>query len=69
MTNTYFDIQDVHVTGFAAENCGIKRIHNPGFYPGSGKKNFDKSKDVLAHYVNSEWKTKFASMLRSDNTV
>ena len=64
MTNTYFDIQDVHVTGFAAENCGIKRIDNPGFHPGPGKQMFDKSKDVLAHYVNSEWRRTFASTLR-----
>jgi hypothetical protein len=49
----------VHVTGFAAEYCGIKRYHNSGFFPGPDKKAFDKGKDILAHYVDSDTRKKF----------
>ena len=42
-------------------HCGIKRIHNSGFFPfwGGGKKAFDKGKDILAHYVDSDTRKKF----------
>ena len=41
--------QDVHVTGFAAQACGIKRRNNPGFFPGPEKKTFYREKDILIH--------------------
>ena len=50
-------MKDVHVTGFAAEACGIKRLHQPGFHPGNPK-TFDANKDIFAHYVNPATKTK-----------
>ena len=49
----------MHVTGFSAEFCGIKRVHNSGFFPGPGKKSFNKRKDILAHYVNSATRKNF----------
>ena len=49
--------KDVHVTGFAAEACGIKRLSNNGFHPGAPK-TFDTKKDILAHYVSSDLKRK-----------
>ena len=57
-------LQDVHVTGFAAEACRIRRLHNPGFQPyNNGKKTFDKNKDILRHYVDSNLRTHFANIL------
>ena len=61
----HYCLKDVHVTGFAAEACGIKRLHHPGFSTGPGTRTFDKQKDILRHYVDSNLKSLFANILNN----
>ena len=62
--NHYY-LKDVHVTGFAAEACGIKRLNHPGFSTGPGKNTFDKETDILRHYVNSTLRSLFSKKLNN----
>ena len=56
--------KDVHVTGFAAELCGIDRLHHRGFHP-ENPKTFNIKKDILAHYVNSSTKQKIFKQFKT----
>ena len=50
----YFHLEDVFVTGFAAEKCNLKRIHNIGFHPYNETRHVVKSsKDILYHYIKA----------------
>ena len=64
------------MTGFAADACGIKRISNQGFDPFFGQKTlwnffgllpktFDPDKDLLAHYVNTDFKREIFKLFQS----
>ena len=56
--------QDVHITGFAAQSCNIKPFHHEGFIPEQGKSDFDMEKQILGHYISSEWRSNhFKSLL------
>ena len=56
----YFHLEDVFVTGFAAQSCHIKRIHNKGFHPyNEGKHVVKSSNDILYHYIDEKGKTYF----------
>ena len=44
----YFHLEDVYITGFVAQACGINRLDNVGFTP--DKKNFENDKDIVTHH-------------------
>ena len=46
----YFHLEDVYITGFVAQACGINRLNNPGFR--NGRKKFDKENDLVIHCSN-----------------
>ena len=49
----YFHLEDVFVTGFAAQICHSQKIHNNGFHPYKEKRHrVNKSKDILYHYID-----------------
>ena len=43
----FLTLEDVYVTGFLAQECDIKRLHHPGFYPVA--KEFNYEKDITNH--------------------
>ena len=43
----YFHLEDVYITGFVAQACGVKRLDNPGFVP--YRKNFNYRTDIVVH--------------------
>ena len=45
----------MHITGFSAEACNIKRLHNDGFHA-DAVEDFDIERDVLAHYMDTATK-------------
>ena len=74
----YFHLEDIFVTGFVAQSCGAKILHNTGFhvyrdrreYILNQNKNwviFKKEKDILLHYpeqdVQDKFNKKFSKML------
>lgn len=47
----FFHLEDVMVTGFAAEICGIQRRHHEGFrHMGVAKLSKIKATDIMVHY-------------------
>jgi len=48
-------LEDVFLTGFAAEICQIKRVHSADFHPLPTKKNPEIT-DIFFHYVDDEKK-------------
>ena len=49
--------QDVLVTGFAAEDCGIERRHHEGFRHLNVKLKQIKATDIMLHYQDLKAKT------------
>lgn len=49
--------QDVLVTGFAAEDCGIERRHHEGFRHWNVKLKQIKATDIMLHYQDLKAKT------------
>ena len=49
--------QDVLVTGFAAEDCGIERRHHEGFRHLHVKLKQIKATDIMLHYQDLKAKT------------
>ena len=59
----YFHMEDVYITGFAAEMCNIKRTHIPRFH--NNRVTFNHAKDYIDHYVDpATMKRQFAKMAR-----
>ena len=53
----YFHLEDVFVTGFAAEKCQVKRIHHSGFHPSLEKRRkINCANDILYHYIDTHGK-------------
>ena len=59
MNLPFFHLEDVFLTGFAAENCGINKIHTETFHPlpvktkeGHAIVNVQKT-DILWHYMDT----------------
>lgn len=50
----FFHLEDVFLTGFAAENCAIPRYHTDGFHPNAVHFADLKETDVLWHYLSSK---------------
>lgn len=48
----FFHLEDVLVTGFAGEACGIQRRHHNGFRHLPVKLHRIKSTDLMLHYLN-----------------
>ena len=47
----FFHLEDVFLTGFAAENCVISRFHCDGFHPNAVHFTDLKETDILWHYL------------------
>ena len=62
----FFHLEDIYVTGFAAQACQISHVHNRGFVLAK-KGGFNKETDVLLHYFKPGFmdkvKMKFSDML------
>ena len=54
----FFHLEDVFITGFAAQNCKVPRIHSDRFVIKPTKIEDIYITDVLIHYVNSRAKNK-----------
>ena len=54
----FFHLEDVFLTGFAAQNCQIQKIHHKGFHH-LQKKKINYSRDILIHYVDTAKKLNF----------
>jgi hypothetical protein len=53
----YFHLEDVFVTGFAAEKCNVQRIHHTGFHPSEMKRHKTNcANDILYHYIDTPGK-------------
>ena len=50
----FFHLEDVFLTGFAAENCAIPRFHTNSFHPFGVKFADLKEEDILWHYLNTK---------------
>merc|ERR1711962_428302 len=50
----FFHLEDVFLTGFAAENCAIPRFHTDGFHPNAVHFADLKEEDILWHYLNTK---------------
>ena len=50
----FFHLEDVFLTGFAAENCAIPRFHTNSFHPNGVKFADIKEEDILWHYLNTK---------------
>lgn len=48
----FFHLEDVFLTGFAAENCAIPRFHSDGFHPNAVHFADLKETDILWHYLS-----------------
>ena len=60
----YFHMEDVYITGFAAEMCNIERTHVNGFHNLNNE--FDHAVDHINHYTNpDQMKSLFAQMPKS----
>ena len=53
----YLPLEDVYVTGFLAQECGVKKLNHPGFTTGSMP--FDYERDIINHldYSNCAYLT------------
>ena len=62
----YFHLEDIFITGFAAEACHIQPLHHPQFTL-TDKGTFDKDKDVFLYFTEAGYmnkvKTKFANRI------
>ena len=62
----FFHLEDIYVTGFAAQACQINHVHNRGFVLAK-KGGFNKETDVLLHYFKPGFmdkvKMKFSRIL------
>jgi hypothetical protein len=54
----FFHLEDVFLTGFAAQNCQIQKVHHKGFHH-LQKKKINYSRDILIHYVDTASKLDF----------
>ena len=53
----FFFINDVFITGFCAESCGIERRHyGTGFSPVAKKLEDIRSSDIVIHYMGEKEK-------------
>ena len=50
----FFHLEDVFLTGFAAENCVISRFHCDGFHPQAVRFTDLKETDILWHYLSGK---------------
>ena len=50
----FFHLEDVFLTGFAAENCVISRFHCDGFHPNAVHFTDLKESDILWHYLGQK---------------
>ena len=48
----FFHLEDVFLTGFAAENCAIPRFHSDSFHPNTIPFGDLKESDIVWHYLN-----------------
>ena len=48
----FFHLEDVFLTGFAAENCAIPRYHSESFHPNTIPFSDFKESDIVWHYLN-----------------
>ena len=49
LKTSYFPLEDVFITGFLAQACGIIRVNNPGF--SDTPRPFNKQKDLVIHHA------------------
>ena len=54
MTLPFFHLEDVFLTGFAAENCGVARYHSDGFHPNVFNFKDVTESDILWHYLKTK---------------
>lgn len=54
MSLPFFHLEDVFLTGFAAENCGVGRYHSDGFHPNAVNFADLKETDILWHYLKTK---------------
>ena len=50
----FLHLEDVFLTGFAAENCAIPRFNTNGFHPHAVKFSDLNEEDILWHYLNTK---------------
>ena len=50
----FLHLEDVFLTGFAAENCAIPRFNTNGFHPHNVKFGDLNEEDILWHYLNTK---------------
>lgn len=50
----FYHLEDVFLTGFAAENCAIPRYHSDGFHPNAVNFADLKESDILWHYLSTK---------------
>ena len=50
----YLHMEDVFITGFAAEACNVSRTHLDGFRPFTSDAEFDFDVSILQHYVKQD---------------
>ena len=66
----YFHLEDVFLTGFAAEWCDIPRIDSKTFHPQYPKiEKFDLKTDLHYHYILSRSKQLMFRMFNYDNLL
>ena len=54
MEHPFLHLEDVFLTGFAAENCVISRFHCDGFHPQAVRFTDLKETDILWHYLSGK---------------
>jgi len=62
----YFFIEDVHIGGFLAERCLLRKVHLEGYSPFGKEGRVDVSKDLLIHYVNHDKKYDLHKVVTGD---
>ena len=66
----YFHLEDVFLTGFAAEWCDIPRINSKNFHPQYAKiEKFDLKSDLHYHYILGRSKQMLFRMFNYDNLL
>jgi len=65
----FFHLEDVFLTGFAAENCAIPRFHTDGFHPNAVHFADLKEEDILWHYLNTKSVTHMHRIMMYDDLL